>query len=285
MITFVNAKINIGLHITRRRPDGYHDLQTVFYPVGLHAATPVNPDPFCDILEITPAAKDELVLRGESVDCAAEDNLVWRALRLFRKETDGKPYANVRITLEKHLPFGAGMGGGSADASFALRMLNEISGASLSGDQLRGLALRLGADCPVFIANRPAYASGVGECLEELAPMLQGWWAVVVKPDLAISTREAFAGIVPRDGRIDLREAVSRPVSEWRRVVVNDFEESLFPRYPELARLKEELYTEGAVYASLTGSGAALYGLFASEYEARRASESVRAPYKAVLLL
>lgn len=267
MIRFVNAKLNIGLHITRRRPDGYHDLETVFYPVGKHNGTPLNPEPFCDILEITPAPVTSFSWSGRGIDCPEEDNLVCRAAKLFADEFEGLP---MHVHLDKHLPDGAGLGGGSADASCVLTMLNELNGSPADTSRLERLALRLGADCPVFIHNQPAYAEGVGEKLQPVPAMLDGYWCVIVKPSVHISTREAFAGIVPREGRIDLRQAIARPVSEWRDTVVNDFEASLFPKYPVLDEIKQQLYRLGADYASMSGSGSAIYGIFADAATARK---------------
>lgn len=267
MIRFVNAKLNIGLHITRRRPDGYHDLETVFYPVGIHNGTPLNPEPFCDILEITQASATSFTWSGRRIDCREDDNLVCRAAKLFADEYGGCP---VHVHLDKQLPDGAGLGGGSADASFVLAMLNDLNDSPADYDRLEKLALRLGADCPVFIRNRPAYAEGVGEKLYPVTPVLDGYWCVIVKPPLHISTREAFAGVVPRENRIDLRQAISSPISEWRDTVVNDFELSLFPKYPVLSEIKQCLYRLGAEYVSMSGSGSAIYGIFSDDSVARK---------------
>lgn len=291
MITFVNAKFNIGLFITSRRPDGYHDLETLFYPAGLYNGTPENPTPFCDILEITPSGgdRDRLLLAGLKVDCPQEKNLVWKAAELFRSELmkkreDTRDFFDIR--LEKHLPDGAGLGGGSADASFTLRMLNELNGTPFSDEELSALALRLGADCPFFILNSPAFAGGVGERLERSSLDLSGWWAVVVKPELSISTREAFAGVTPRKAPTDLRRIAEIPVEEWAAAgVANDFEQSLFPLYPELRRLKEALIDEGASFASMSGSGAALFGLFPTREKAQDAFERLLSTEKYVWLL
>lgn len=283
---FVNAKINIGLQIVSRRADGYHDLQTLFYPVGLYAGLPDNPVRFCDLLDAAPLSPGSgpsdpendiscVHLSGRAVDCLLEKNLVFRAAELFRKE-EGSGWI-PEIWLEKHLPDGAGMGGGSADASFTLKALAEIekrvSGREIPDERLAELALRLGADCPFFIYNRPMYARGVGERLEDVSLNLGGWWILVVKPDIHISTREAFAGVVPRPAQVDLREMAGTDPSEWKDVVTNDFELSLFPAHQELPAIKEALYHSGAAYASMTGSGSALYGLFRSPEQARKIQE------------
>lgn len=265
MIEFVNAKINIGLHITRRRPDGYHDLETIFYPVGRHNGTPANPEPFCDILEILPteSGEDTFIWKGRPIDCPDEKNLVVKAVKAFRAAVP-EIKGGFAVTLEKHIPDGAGLGGGSADASFTLRMLNGLCGNPLESAELRRIALTLGADCPVFIDNVAAYAEGVGERLEEVSSRLDGYWCAIVKPDVYVSTKEAFAGVTPCAGRVSLREAYSGPIEGWRDSVVNDFEASIFPRHPELRQVKERLYALGALYASMSGSGSSLYGIFDS---------------------
>lgn len=273
MLQTVSAKINLGLNILRRRPDGYHELQTVFYPVGRHNGTPANPEAFCDVLEIVPSGSGRtvLTLAGDMPDCRDEDNLVWKAHGIFAEEylrSTGAVMRPVEIYLEKHLPFGAGLGGGSADASFTLRMLNELSGCPFGVPELERMALRLGADCPVFVRNEPAYAEGVGERLRPMPWFLDGWWCLIVKPPVAISTKEAFAGIVPCEdaGRDipDLRAIVSEPVGTWRDRLTNDFEQSLFPSHPILAAIKSRMYSCGATYAAMSGSGSAIFGLFDS---------------------
>lgn len=268
MIRFVNAKINIGLRIVARRPDGYHDLETLFYPVGLYAGTAENPEAFGDILEVTlrPEQGFEVVLTGRPVDCPLEKNLAYRAARLYFDEL-ASPGFGAEIILEKRLPDGAGCGGGSADASFVLKALSDLD-SKAPDPRLAELALRLGADCPFFIYNRPMYAEGVGEKLESMQWLdLRGRWLVLVKPRVYISTREAFAGVTPRPSDFDLRQLPMLPVHEWRDVAVNDFEESVFPRHPELRAIKERLYSLGAQYASMSGSGSAIYGIFGSEDE------------------
>ena len=309
MISFVNAKINIGLNVVGKRADGYHLLETCFVPVGLHNGTPDNPEPFCDILELADSPATTLpgsyssmgisyLFSGNKTDCPPEKNLVVRAGELFCNEylaVSGKsiPEATGGLTLllDKHIPDGAGLGGGSADATFSLRLLNGRLGSPFSDDKLEEMAIRLGADCPVFVRNRPVFAEGIGEIfspvesegIRDLAE--RPWWIALVKPDLHISTREAFAGLSPACPALSLRDALRRPIVEWRDCVVNDFEGSLFPLYPELARLKQELYLHGATYASMTGSGAALYGLFPDAESARKACAEIEAPYRTVCRL
>lgn len=253
MISFPNAKINIGLDIVGRRQDGYHLLQTLFYPI-----------PLSDILEVHVRGDlraDSLTLYGTDDLGAPADNLVLRAVRALREHADVPP---LEVYLSKHIPSGAGMGGGSADASFMLRMLNEELSLGLSQDLLSRIALSLGADCPFFIYNAPAYAEGVGEILRPMPNVdLSGLHIVVVKPTIHISTAQAFAGLKSVEPKATpLSERLALPLDQWRDCITNDFEQSLFPLHPELSRAKDWLYRRGAVYASLTGSGAALYGLF-----------------------
>ncbi len=268
MIAFVNAKINLGLQIVRRREDGYHDLRTIFYPVGLYAGQPENPVAFCDILEIVPVMSNSrfsFITTGRAVDCPVVKNLVWRAADLYFKRF-AHPDLSVDIHLEKHLPDGAGMGGGSADAAFTLRLLRELDQAPLPDDEtLARAALELGADCPFFILNRPAYAEGVGECLSPIDINLAGKWIAVAKPDVFVSTREAFAGVSPAMPEFDLRSLPSIPMERWREILVNDFEKSIFPIHPNLEMIKEEFYRHNAIYASLTGSGSCIYAIFDDE--------------------
>lgn len=267
MIHFINAKLNLGLNIVNRRPDGYHDLETVFYPVGLYNGTPKNPEPFCDILEITPSERTEFIFSGRKVDCPLEKNLVYKAWKLFKENYPELP--EYTIHLEKHLPDGAGLGGGSADATFVLRMLNELNAHPFSEDKLEAMALKLGADCPVFVRNRPCYAEGVGEKMQPVDLDLSGWWCALVKPDLSISTKEAFAGVTPAHPKKNLREIVKLPVEEWNGLMKNDFEGSLFPNHPVLEEIKQDLYQLGASYAAMSGSGSTIFGLFPSRQAAR----------------
>lgn len=281
MLRFVNAKINIGLHIIRRRSDGYHDLETVFYPIGLHAGTPQNPVAFCDVLEVVPGSGVRFL--GRPMDCPVDKNLVTKAVRLF-EERLGKS-CSQQVVLEKHLPDQAGLGGGSADAAFTLLLLNSSNGSPFATEVLEEMALQLGADCPVFIRNEAAYAEGVGERLQPVELSLSGKWLLVVKPDFAVSTKEAFAGVRPFGGRDDLRELVKLPIEEWEGRICNDFEASIFPLCPEFTRLKKALYASGALYASLSGSGSALYGIYADQTACERAFVEVKAPYKVSLML
>lgn len=283
MIKFVNAKLNLGLNIVNRRTDGYHDLETVFYPIGLFNGTPQNPESFCDILEITPADATEFIFSGRQVDCPLEKNLVYRAWKLFKDNFVELPEYSIR--LEKHLPDGAGLGGGSADATFTLRMLNELSDSPFSDELLEAMALKLGADCPVFVRNRPCYAEGVGEKMQPIGLDLSGWWCALIKPDLSISTKEAFAGVTPRHPDLNLKDIVRLPVEEWNGLMKNDFEESLFPNHPLLAEIKGKMLAMGASYAAMSGSGSTIFGLFPSHEAARNALSHFPHHYTTICLL
>ncbi len=274
MLRIVNAKINLGLHILHRRPDGYHELSTLFYPIGLRSGTPYSPGPFGDILEITrsPHASDHSFhFSGNPIDCLQEKNLVVRALKLFEKNLHDKTKAilpPVELRLEKHIPDGAGLGGGSADASFTLSMLNELSERPFCEAELLQMATSLGADCPFFIFNRPAIASGIGEKLIPFPLDLSGFYLVVYKPPVSIPTAEAFAGIKPGLSTPESHQLLLAHPSEWASKMTNDFEKNIFSNHPELKELKNRLYMGGADYAQMSGSGSAVFGLFSSRSKA-----------------
>ena len=293
MIRFVNAKINIGLNITGRRPDGYHDLETVFYPVGLECGLPHQPEPFDDILEITSDRGDISGCRfqfvGRRIDCPAQKNLVVKATTLFMRRyndryDDLSAYGMFYITLDKHLPDGAGMGGGSADASFTLMILNETMGNRFSREELMEMAASLGADCPFFILNTPCFATGIGEQLTPIPLNLNGYRVLIVKPDIHVSTAEAFAGITPKQPSFDLRNLPELPIEDWRESVTNDFETTVFARHPDLATIKANLYNSGAVYASMTGSGSAIYGIYRDQVASEKERYELRKTYQGVWL-
>lgn len=311
MINFVNAKINLGLSVVGKREDGYHLLETCFLPIGKYNGTPLNPQPFGDILEIaghdaslsqeaTSFSSQGISYRfeGNTIDCPFEKNLVVRAGNLFAGEysritghSPEKDYGTLLLTLWKLIPDGAGLGGGSADATFTLKALNEICHKPFDDTALERMALQLGADCPVFVKNEPVFAEGIGEIFSHVESdtvddlTRKHYRLLIVKPDLHISTREAFAGIHPHHPEIPLREVLRLPLEQWEGNVVNDFEASLFPSYPELARLKQALYSNGAIYASMTGSGAALYGIYPDDIQASAASRAIDAPYKTIVRL
>ena len=254
MIVFPNCKINLGLHILRKRADEYHDLETVFYPVR-----------FTDILELIPdrSTTDQPVTYSQSgleIQGNPLDNLCVRAYQLLKKDYPALP--PVKMHLHKVIPTGAGLGGGSADAAFTLQLLNDYFKLELSTDQLLHYALSLGSDCSFFIQNKPAYATGRGELLEPVSVDLTGYTLVIVNPGIHVPTAKAFAGIRPALPEKSLKEIIAQPVSSWADDLVNDFEKPIFYQYPEIAAIKDELYRAGAVYASMSGSGSTVYGLF-----------------------
>lgn len=248
MITFPNAKINLGLNIVEKRADGYHNLETIFYPVG-----------WKDALEVIPADAVSLTISGIPIAGEAEKNLVMKAYRLLREDYQ---LDNLAICLRKNIPFGAGLGGGSADGAFMLSLLNRYFNLQLTEEELAAYAVRLGADCPFFVYNRPVFATGIGDVIEPIEVGLGDNRIVIVKPDVAVPTAEAYSRVVPRRPAISLKTLIAAPVEEWRETVTNDFEASVFACHPELAELKALLYKKGALYASMSGSGSALYGIF-----------------------
>jgi 4-diphosphocytidyl-2-C-methyl-D-erythritol kinase len=255
MIVFPNAKINIGLNITEKRSDGYHNLISFFYPVG-----------WSDVLEINPS--DELTFQCEfrdksfSMSSQPGSNLCEKAFDLLKKQHQIPP---VSIHLLKSIPIGAGLGGGSSDAAFTLKSLNELFHLGISTAELCQLAGKLGSDCPFFIENKPTLCTGKGDEFSTIEISLKDKWIILVNPGIAISTAEAYSGVVPTAPLYDLRESLAAPVSEWKQTISNDFELSLFPRYPILQQLKNQLYDLGATYASMSGSGSTMYGIFEDE--------------------
>lgn len=255
MISFPNCKINLGLHVMRRREDGYHDLETIFLPAPLH-----------DTLEISKSDEFRFFQDGISLEGGVEDNLVVKAYRMMKRELG---IGDVTIHLTKSIPFGAGLGGGSSDAAFTLRMLDELFDLQLGRERLIGMASRLGADCAFFIDNKPAYATGIGDNLTLLDfNPIDGLELRIEKPEgETVSTAEAYRGIITREKRdkytpVLLTEAVKSNPYEWKNIIVNDFEETVFVNHPRIAELKQRFYDEGALYASMTGSGAAVFGIW-----------------------
>ena len=264
MVLFPNAKINLGLNIISRRTDGYHELLTVMVPIG-----------WCDVLEITPSriGRTTLSVSGRNVDCPPDRNLVMKAFNALAAEVGELPPAE--IYLEKIIPDGAGLGGGSADAAFTIKGLNEVFNLGLPDSKLAEVAARVGADCSFFVYNRPAYCTGIGtEISSNVTTSLNdSHYIVIAKPTgVSVSTTEAYAGITPHPTRLSPRDIVSRHLSEWRGLLVNDFEYSVFKRAPQCAMLKELLYKAGAMYAAMSGSGAAVFGIFESDKMAHRAA-------------
>lgn len=254
MITFPNAKLNLGLNIVEKRADGYHNLETVFYPIPLE-----------DALEIVPAGQEApattLRQSGIAIESAPEDNLVMKAYRMLGEQCSLPP---IDIHLYKHIPSGAGLGGGSADAAFMLKLLNERFALGLSTDELEHHAARLGADCAFFVRNRPIFAEGIGNIFTPIRLSLKGYRLALIKPDIFVSTKAAFARVVPQRPHRSLKEIITLPVGEWRHSMANDFEGSVFAQYPQIGALKEKMYEQGALYAAMSGSGSAVFGLFAN---------------------
>lgn len=250
MITFPNAKINLGLNIVERRADGYHNLETVFYPIGI-----------TDILEIVPAQGPDSTLTtyGNPVDCPVEKNLVMKALHLMQQHYN---VPEVDIHLYKHIPDGAGLGGGSSDASSTMLMLNEMFNIGVPKDELARLAATLGADCPFFIYNQPMMATGIGDILKPINLSLKGLFLYLVKPDVSVPTKVAYSRVTPAHSTSPLDGDVQADVSQWSGVVKNDFEPSVFAAYPQLASIKADIEAAGALYASMSGSGSSIFGIF-----------------------
>ncbi len=244
-----NCKINLGLNIVDRRLDGYHNLETIFYPI-----------PLADELVLERAEKDSIEVKGIPVDGDVFDNLVWRAVKLLRAE--GCQIPPIRVELTKHIPNGAGLGGGSSDAAFMIKMLNMEFCLDLTVKEMEEYAALLGADCAVFIRNKPVYAEGIGNIFSPIDLSLKGWFLVLVKPDDFISTREAYSAVTPKPSGFDLRELSTQPVGQWRGRMVNDFEESVFPLHPMVRGIRDRFYELGAEYAAMSGSGSSVFALF-----------------------
>ena len=264
MITFPVAKINLGLNVVEKRADGYHNLQTVFYPV-----------PIMDALEIVPMSDGfpsdvdcDLKVTNIAIEGDEQRNLVVRAYQLLKADFPDMP--RVHAHLWKGIPTQAGMGGGSSDCGYMIRLLNETFDMGLSSEQMQQYAARLGADCAFFIESRACYAEGIGERLQPIDLDLSGWHIGVVRPDIPVPTKEAFSRIHPHYPALNCRDVVRQPVETWRDRLTNDFEESVFVLHPEIGAVKEQLYKMGATYAAMSGSGSALFGLFKDEPDALR---------------
>lgn len=251
MILFPNAKINIGLDIVQKREDGYHNLESVFYPIQL-----------CDILEINKSETFNFSQSGIEIGGNWEDNIVVKAFRLLQSDFN---FPNVNIHLHKQIPYGAGLGGGSSDAAFTLKGLNELFSLNMLNDRLLEYAAQLGSDCPFFIENRAVFAEGRGDILRPINLCLKGLTLVLIKPECNVSTVEAYANIKPKRSDEKLFDLIGTPILNWKTKIRNGFEESIFHKYPEIEAVKNELYKMGAVYASMSGSGSSVFALFESE--------------------
>lgn len=260
MINFPIAKINLGLNIVERRPDGYHNLETVFYPV-----------PITDALEIMPMDDEfpsdvdcDLKVTNINIDGNEQNNLVVRAYKQLAAVYE---LPRLHAHLYKGIPTQAGMGGGSSDCAYMIRLLNDSFHLNMNDEEMINHAVKLGADCPFFILSRPVYAEGIGEKMQPIELDLNGWHIAIVRPDIPVSTKEAFSLIAPHPATTKCSDIVMQPVDTWRTALVNDFEKSVFALHPEIGDIKQQLYDMGAVYAAMSGSGSSVFGLFRQEIE------------------
>lgn len=255
MINFANAKINIGLQVLNRRPDGYHNLETVFYPIKIY-----------DIIEVISSSSNKLKLEvsGIGIPNDNQDNLCIRAYKALAKDYNLPP---VHIYLHKHIPIGAGLGGGSADAAFLIKLLSQYFQLNLHHEKMEHYASLLGADCSFFIRNKPVFASGIGDKFIPVEVDLSGYHIVLIKPPIHISTGEAYGSVRTSKNSKNLQEKIKLPIEEWRNHIFNDFEPGIFNRYPEIRGIKSALYDNGANYAAMSGSGSIVYGIFNEKVE------------------
>jgi 4-diphosphocytidyl-2-C-methyl-D-erythritol kinase len=252
MIVFPKAKINLGLRITGKRPDGYHDIETLFYPVSLSDALEF-------VVSAEPLEKDILTVTGINTGSDPEDNLVIKTARKLREKYS---FPLLKIHLHKVIPVGAGLGGGSSDAAHLLKAINSYFGLFIDEQNLKATALEMGSDCPFFIDDIPAFASGRGEILKPIRPVLTGYSLLLLNPGIGINTREAYQNCRPEHPSTSLLQLIDRPVTEWKELIINDFEDYAFKRYPLIGDIKKELYNSGAIFSSMSGSGSTVYGIF-----------------------
>ncbi|MBE9467717.1 MAG: 4-(cytidine 5'-diphospho)-2-C-methyl-D-erythritol kinase [Bacteroidetes bacterium] len=264
MLCFPNAKINIGLNIVEKRTDGFHNIETLFYPIGLS-----------DILEFvnnnTQTNRINISNTGIIIDDDINNNLIVKASRLILNKEQSE---QLNIHLHKNIPIGAGLGGGSSDGSFMLKALNKNFNLSLTKDDLQNYSQQLGSDCAFFIDNTPSLAYEKGNKIKPINLNLKGFFLVLIVPPIHVSTKEAYSKIIPTKPKISLSELIKKPVSEWRNKIKNDFEDSIFPKYPEIKNLKNKLYDLGAAYASMSGSGSSVYGLFDNVIDVKKHFDS-----------
>jgi 4-diphosphocytidyl-2-C-methyl-D-erythritol kinase len=256
MILYPNAKINLGLNILEKRKDGFHNLESLFLPVG-----------WSDVLEVLPSENDSgkdfmFVQTGIPLGLSGVENIIYKAYSLLKTDYDIDP---VKVILHKQIPAGAGLGGGSSDAVSMVQLLNEIFNLKLSEETIFTYLEKIGSDCSFFYGNEPSFVRGRGEIIEPFSLDLSGYYLLIVVPDIHLSTMEAFSLITPRKPDFPLRQALQYPVNEWENIIKNDFEEVLFPKYPMLMEIKEKMYRTGALYSSMSGSGSAIYGIFKTE--------------------
>lgn len=258
LVSFPNCKINLGLNIIAKRADGFHDLETIFYPVAIK-----------DVLEIVQQQQEtsdvEYAFTGLSIDGDTGNNLCIKAYHLLKKDFPQLP--SIKMHLHKTIPMGAGLGGGSADGAFTLKLLNEKFQLSLSNDQLMSYALQLGSDCPFFILNQTCFAEGRGEKLQPIDLDLSAYRFIVINPGIHINTGWAFSQIEPKQPAKPVKEIISQPFDTWKTALVNDFEAPVFKEHPEIKAIKENFYAQGAVYASMSGTGSTVFGIFEKSYD------------------
>lgn len=254
MLRFPNAKINIGLNIVEKRPDGFHNIETIFYPISLTDGL--------EIAEGNNKKKYTFNSSGIPINIPDKDNIVCKAFELLCASYN-TPSTNIH--LHKNIPFGAGLGGGSSDAASMIKMLNDQYKLGLSSNTMQNLAGQLGSDCPFFITNKPVFAEGKGDIFSEALIDLSGYHIMLVKPNIHISTPEAYSKINPSHPEKSLKELIKEPIENWKHLIFNDFENSIFPNHPELEKIKNDLYDTGAIYASMSGSGSTLFGIFKNE--------------------
>ena len=248
MILYPNAKINLGLNVVEKRKDAYHNIESVFYPI-----------PLKDELKISKSDALAFTSSGILLDSEPENNLVLKAYNLLKSQYS---LSEVRLHLHKTIPFGGGLGGGSADASFCLKGLNELFNLNLKAVDLKALSAEIGADCPFFIDNKPSFVSGIGDKIDAIDLDLSGYFLVLVKPDIAIPTPLAYKNVEPVIPSKSIRAIIKEPIKTWKDHLHNDFEDSVFKSFPQLKEIKSKLYQNGALYASMSGSGSTFYGLF-----------------------
>lgn len=255
MICFPNCKINLGLTVTGKRTDGFHNIETVFYPVKL-----------CDALEIVVSPDENFAFEttGIEIDSLIDDNLCSKAFKLLADEHN---LPAIKIHLHKNIPIGAGLGGGSADAAFTIKLLNEVFDLKLSVENMKDYARKLGSDCTFFIDNAPVFAFGKGDFFEPVNVNLDGYFVLIAKPDIFINTAKAYAGVIISRKQISIKEIINLPIKSWRQNLKNDFENNIFKSHPEIQNIKNKMYESGAIYSAMSGSGSAVYGIFEKDIQ------------------
>jgi 4-diphosphocytidyl-2-C-methyl-D-erythritol kinase len=262
MVSFPNAKINLGLNITEKRSDGFHNIESCFYPVQ-----------WSDVLEILPSSETRFSSSGIPIPGDINSNLCIKVYETLKKDFDSIPPVNIHLL--KNIPIGAGMGGGSSDAAFTARALNDLFALGLSLDQLENYVRLLGSDCAFFVNNLPVFAFDKGDRFRKTSLSLKKYYISIVYPGIHISTKEAYSGVIPQKPELSIENIIQMDIKEWKGILKNDFETSLFPKYPRLKELKEDFYKNGAIYASMTGSGSAVYGIFAGIPDLKQQKEYI----------